>query len=338
MTSSLGAGVDPETIGRQLHECVADLYPICRSITGDGVRETLRRLQGVAPITVHEVPSGSAAFDWTVPLEWNVRDAWVKNSSGERVIDFRRSNLHVVSYSVPVRRRMRLAELKRHLFTLPEQPRSIPYRTSYYEKTWGFCLSQRQLEALGDDDYEVCIDSTLEPGSLTYGSAGIGAFSHLSSELFVALAGIQAVHVPYKGTGPALIDLLGGRLDWCMEYFPALQKQIDAGELRALAVTTPQRFPLRPDIPTMAEAGVPGYEASAWVGLMVPASTPKDVVDKLQQTLSQALRDPAVVAKINGMGVVPGGQSPAEFAQFMADERARYRKLVDATGITINPQ
>jgi aminopeptidase-like protein len=142
MTSSLGAGVDPETIGRQLHECIADLYPICRSITGEGVRETLRRLQRVTPITVREVPSGSAAFDWTVPLEWNVRDAFVKNSKGERVIDFRRSNLHVVSSSVPVHRRMRLAELKPHLFTLPDQPRSIPYRTSYYEKSWGFCLSR----------------------------------------------------------------------------------------------------------------------------------------------------------------------------------------------------
>jgi tripartite-type tricarboxylate transporter receptor subunit TctC len=177
-----------------------------------------------------------------------------------------------------------------------------------------------------------------KPGSMSFGSAGIGAFSHLSSELFVSMAGIQAVHVPYKGTGPALIDLLGGRLDWVMEYFPALQKQIDAGELRALAVTTPQRFPLRPDIPTMAEAGVPGYDGSAWVGLMVPAGTPKDIVDKLQQTMAQALKDPAVVTRIQNMGVMPGGQSSAEFAAFMADERARYKKVVDATGITINPQ
>jgi tripartite-type tricarboxylate transporter receptor subunit TctC len=173
-----------------------------------------------------------------------------------------------------------------------------------------------------------------KPGSMSFGSAGIGAFSHLSSELFVSMAGIQAVHVPYKGTGPALIDLLGGRLDWVMEYFPALQKQIDAGELRALAVTTPQRFALRPDIPTMAEAGVPGYDGSAWVGLMVPAGTPKDIVDRLQQTMAQALKDPAVVARIQNMGVMPGGQSSA----FMADERARYKKVVDATGITINPQ
>ena len=144
--------------------------------------------------------------------------------------------------------------------------------------------------------------------------------------------------MPYKGSGPALIDVLGGRLDFYMEYFPAVQKQIDSGELRALAVTTPQRFPLRPDIPTMAEAGVPGYDGSAWVGLMVPAATPKEVVDKLQQTMAQALRDPAVVARINGMGVVPGGQSSAEFAAFMAAERARYKKVVDATGISINPQ
>jgi tripartite-type tricarboxylate transporter receptor subunit TctC len=177
-----------------------------------------------------------------------------------------------------------------------------------------------------------------KPGSLSYGSAGVGAFSHLSSELFVSLAGIKAVHVPYKGSGPALIDLLGGRLDFYMEYIPALAKQIDSGELRALAVTTPQRFPLRPDIPSMAEAGVPGYDGSAWVGLMVPAATPRDIIDKLQQTMAQALRDPAVIARINGMGVVPGGQPPAEFAAFMAAERARYKQVVDATGITINPQ
>jgi tripartite-type tricarboxylate transporter receptor subunit TctC len=224
----------------------------------------------------------------------------------------------------------------------PVAQKDMPYDVSQLTAVTMIAGGPGAIVVRKDSPYKTLKDliaaAKAKPGSLSYGSAGIGAFSHLSSELFVALAGIQAVHVPYKGTGPALIDLLGGRLDWCMEYFPALQKQIDAGELRALAVTTPQRFPLRPDIPTMAEAGVPGYEGSAWVGLMVPASTPKEVVDKLQQTLAQALQDPAVVAKINGMGVVPGGQPPAEFAQFMAAERARYKKLVDATGITINPQ
>jgi aminopeptidase-like protein len=165
----LRAGLDEEMVGRQLYDCVADLYPICRSITGEGVRETLRRLQRLVPLIVHEVPSGTEVFDWIVPREWNIRDAYVKNARGDRVIDFRHSNLHVVSYSVPVRERMSLEELRPHLFTLPDRPEWIPYRTSYYNDRWGFCLSQRQFEALRDGEYEVCIDSSLESGSLTYG-------------------------------------------------------------------------------------------------------------------------------------------------------------------------
>jgi len=144
--------------------------------------------------------------------------------------------------------------------------------------------------------------------------------------------------VPYKGSGPAMVDVLGGRLDFYIEFFPAVAKLVDSGELRALAVTSGKRFPLRPDIPTMIEAGVPGYDASAWVGLMAPAGTPKDIVDKLQQALAQSLRDPAIVAKINGMGVIPGGQPPAEFARFMSAERDKYRKLVETTGLAINNQ
>ncbi len=176
------------------------------------------------------------------------------------------------------------------------------------------------------------------PGALSFGSAGTGAFSHLSSELLKTLAGIDVVHIPYKGSGPAMVDVLGGRLDFYIEFFPAVQKLVDSGELRALAVTSGKRFPLRPDIPTMIEAGVPGYDASAWVGLMAPAGTPKDVIDKLQQALAQSLRDPAIVAKINGMGVVPGGQPPAEFARYMSAEREKYRKLVESTGLSISNQ
>ena len=165
----LRAGLEREPLGRRLYDCTADLYPICRSITGDGVRETLRRLQQVAPLALLEVPSGTQVFDWTVPREWNVSDAYVKNSRGERVVDFNKSNLHLVNYSVPFRGRMSLDKLRPHLFTLPEKPDWIPYRTSYYSESWGFCLSQRQLEALAEGEYEVCIDSSLEPGSLTYG-------------------------------------------------------------------------------------------------------------------------------------------------------------------------
>ena len=116
-----------------------------------------------------EVPSGTAAFDWTVPREWNIRDAWIANSRGERVVDFRNSSLHVVNYSVPVRTRMSLAELRPYLHALPDQPDWLPYRTSYYRESWGFCLTQRVLDALPDDEYDICIDSSLEPGHLTYG-------------------------------------------------------------------------------------------------------------------------------------------------------------------------
>lgn len=145
-----------------------ELFPICRSITGDGFRRTLEILSGHVPIGVHEVPSGTPVFDWTVPPEWNIRDAYVIKD-GERVIDFARSNLHVVQYSEPVRARMTLAELRPHLHSIPERPDWIPYRTAYYKRTWGFCIAHRELERLTEGEYEVCIDSTLSEGSLTYG-------------------------------------------------------------------------------------------------------------------------------------------------------------------------
>lgn len=188
--------------GEKMYGLVADLYPICRSITGDGFRETLRRLgrhpslevvrsnptgngrdagslladesrtvasAGKAVLEIHEVPTGAQVFDWTVPREWNVRDAWVKNEAGEKVIDFHRSNLHLVNYSVPIHRKMPLAELREHLHTLPDRPDWVPYRTSYYTESWGFCLAAGELARLAEGEYEVCIDTTLQDGSLTYG-------------------------------------------------------------------------------------------------------------------------------------------------------------------------
>ena len=152
-----------------MYALIADLYPICRSITGEGVRQTLRVLQRHIPLTVHEVPTGTPVFDWTVPKEWNIRDGYVKNARGDRVIDFQSSNLHVVSYSIPVKKKVALGELRRHLFSLPDRPDWIPYRTSYYNETWGFCLSHRQLETLPEGEYEVCIDASLKDGHLTYG-------------------------------------------------------------------------------------------------------------------------------------------------------------------------
>ncbi|MCT2585762.1 DUF4910 domain-containing protein [Actinophytocola gossypii] len=155
-------------LGERMHALVRRLYPLCRSITGDGVRETLAVVGEQLPLTVHEVPTGTRVLDWTVPREWNIRDAYVADATGRRVVDFRESNLHVVGYSVPVHTRMPLTELRRHLHTLPDQPDLVPYRTSYYAPTWGFCLAQSTLDALPDGEYEVFIDATLADGSLTY--------------------------------------------------------------------------------------------------------------------------------------------------------------------------
>ncbi|MGW4057293.1 DUF4910 domain-containing protein [Amycolatopsis sp. NPDC004747] len=154
--------------GAELHALVERLYPICRSITGDGVRQTLDIIGEHIALERHEVPTGTAVLDWTIPQEWNIRDAYVASPSGERVIDFQELNLHVVGYSVPVRRRMPLSELREHLHTLPDQPSWVPYRTSYYAPAWGFCLAQEKLDALPDGEYDVVIDSTLADGSLTY--------------------------------------------------------------------------------------------------------------------------------------------------------------------------
>ncbi|WP_344579922.1 DUF4910 domain-containing protein [Nonomuraea roseoviolacea] len=151
----------------EMHAMVERLYPICRSITGDGVRETLAVIGERLALDVTEVPTGTPVLDWTVPKEWNIRDAYVKDPSGRRVVDFRASNLHVVGYSVPVSGVFTLEELRPRLHTLPEQPSLVPYRTSYYAETWGFCLSQDVLDGLGEGPYEVLVDSTLADGSLT---------------------------------------------------------------------------------------------------------------------------------------------------------------------------
>jgi aminopeptidase-like protein len=168
-TVSLGEQLVTKDIGEEIYALAAKIYPICRSITGNGVRDTLGLLAAHIDLEVHEVPTGTAVFDWTIPREWNIRDAYVKDRHDQKVVDFNKSNLHVMSYSVPVSKHVPLAELKQHLYTLPEQPDLIPYRTSYYAEDWGFCLPHRQFENLQDETYEVLIDASLEDGHLTYG-------------------------------------------------------------------------------------------------------------------------------------------------------------------------
>lgn len=152
-----------------MYNLLKKLYPLCRSLTGDGVRQTLAILQEHIPLEIKNISSGNQVFDWKVPKEWNIRDAYVKNSKGERIIDFQKSNLHVLNYSIPVNARMTLEQLRPHLFTNPKYPDWIPYLSSYYKEHWGFCLSHNQYVALEEDTYEVVIDSSLTDGNLVWG-------------------------------------------------------------------------------------------------------------------------------------------------------------------------
>lgn len=156
-------------VGEDLHQFAASLFPICRSITGDGVRQTLAMIQEKIPLLIREVPSGTAVFDWTIPKEWNIRDAYIKAPDGRRVVDFQQSNLHVVNYSTPIHATMPLDELRAHLFTIPEHPDWVPYRTSYYKEDWGFCLCHNDMLGLKQGNYEVFVDASLADGHLSYG-------------------------------------------------------------------------------------------------------------------------------------------------------------------------
>jgi aminopeptidase-like protein len=182
---------DPNVdIGDEMYGWARDLFPICRSITGNGVRQTLGYLQKLLPgMEICEVPSGTKVLDWVVPQEWNIRDAFIADESGARIVDFRQNNLHVVGYSEPVLAEMTLNELQPHLHSLPAMPDAIPYVTSYYERRWGFCLSQRVRDTLRPGKYRAVVDSTLTPGALSYGEivlSGMGPHNNDSREVFLS--------------------------------------------------------------------------------------------------------------------------------------------------------
>jgi aminopeptidase-like protein len=171
--------------GEQIYRLCKRLWPINRSISGNGVRETLNIIKEILPdLDIKEVPTGTKCFDWEVPKEWNINNAYIIDPNGKKIIDFQLNNLHLVGYSIPINKKISLEELQKHLHSLPEQPEAIPYVTSYYEERWGFCLSENQRKSLIDGDYHVFIDSTLVPGSLTYGEIIINGKSE--KEIFLS--------------------------------------------------------------------------------------------------------------------------------------------------------
>ena len=183
---------------------------------------------------------------------------------------------------------------------------------------------------------DVIAEARAKPGTVKVASSGIGAFSHINCELFKALAGVDVIHVPYRGAGPAAIDILGGQVDMTIEYFPAVGGQIAGGELRALAVTTAKRYPLRPEVPTFEEEGVKGYATTSWVGLAAPAGTPKPIVDKLYGVIAKVAKDPAFIDKLAKLGVVPVANSPGQARVYLANERDVLRKLGTSNGIKLD--
>lgn len=195
-------------IGTEIHQLATRLWPLNRSITGNGVRETLRILGEVVPnLQIYEVPTGTRAFDWTVPNEWNVREAWIEGPDGKRVVDFARHNLHLVGYSIPTNETLELADLQAHLHSLPDQPDAIPYVTSYYFPRWGFCLRHCDREQLPPGRYRVRIDSTLEHGSLTYGESIIAGES--SEEVFLSTYICHPSMANNELSGPCVTAYLG---------------------------------------------------------------------------------------------------------------------------------
>jgi aminopeptidase-like protein len=207
----LTGGLDPAAVGAEIHALARRLMPIPRSLTGDGVRETLRVVGELVPLAVTEVPTGTPVFDWTAPREWNVAEAWIADASGRRIVDWRESNLRLLGYSYPVRTRLTGAELDERLYSLPEHPDRIPYRTAYWADTWGFCVTEEERRAIRpDEEYEVCIDARLEDGHLTYAEALLPGESE--EEVLLSTYVCHPSLANDNVSGIALLAVLGARL------------------------------------------------------------------------------------------------------------------------------
>lgn len=191
------------TNGEHIYEIAKRIFPICRSITGNGVRETLNILKEyVSELQIFEVPSGSQVFDWTVPREWNIKDAYIEDESGQKIIDFKKNNLHVLGYSLPMDKYLSLEELKKIVYTQKEQPEVIPYVTSYYVERSGFCMAQNQLDSLKEGTYHAVIDSELKEGSLTYAEVVLPGKSE--KEIFFSTYTCHPSMANNECSGPAL--------------------------------------------------------------------------------------------------------------------------------------
>ena len=190
----------------KMYELVKKLFPLCRSLTGDEVRKTLKILREHIPLKISEVPTGTKVFDWTVPQEWNIKDAYVIDPAGKKVIDFKKHNLHIVGYSIPVNKTIALPELQKHLYSLPDQPTAIPYVTSYYQPRWGFCLKHQDREKLKPGKYRVVVDSELKKGSLTFGELIIPGLSQ--KEVFLSTYVCHPSMANNELSGPAVTTFL----------------------------------------------------------------------------------------------------------------------------------
>ncbi len=173
------------------------------------------------------------------------------------------------------------------------------------------------------------------PGKLAYASSGSGTSIHLSAELFKTMTGVEMLHIPYKGSAPAVADLVGGQVQLMFDNLPSSIQQVKAGKLRAIAVTSARRSPALPDVPTIAESGLPGYEATSWFGMHAPAKTPKEIINKLYATVSRSLRSPEMIERLTSQGADPVGNSPEEFAVFVREEIAKWAKVVKASGAKV---
>lgn len=193
-------------VGKKMYKLIEKLYPICRSITGNGIRETLNIISQYIPIAIYEVATGTKVFDWTVPKEWDIKDAYIMDKNGNKIIDFKKNNLHIMGYSVPVNKTVGLSELQKHLYSLPEQPEAIPYVTSYYNENWGFCIAHKDREKLKKGRYRIFIDSELKNGFLTYGELIIAGES--KKEVFLSTYTCHPSMANNELSGPAVTTFL----------------------------------------------------------------------------------------------------------------------------------